>query len=428
MPRSLFAASILALTLSIASHPSAQIESPQVIGLADSAAIVLTGRVTGVSVNADAGAIYTYATVAVDDVLKGDLRAASVVVKQLGGTLPDLGLFIADQASFRPDENVLLFLAVRPRDGTLYTVGLSRGKWQVLPDLQRGTPAALNGGERVSIDSAFRSAVAASATACRAVHRGTRGTRRRGAKLCVHPSQRGVARHDGTRPTTACTFRWITRRFPAACPAAVEAHWRRLWKPGTASGTRLRLDWGQTGNAVCPAQNFTGNGRIALYWNDPCGEIGDGDAATFGVGGGFFTPGFQKTINGVTFNGFVQGLAILNNTGPHLGAAACLRDAVTHVLGHAVGFGHSSDSRAVMYATLRPGLLLGIVRPGLRRHRRTALHLPGDRQRWEPAANAHQPHLARSCWIRSRCLGRPRQAAGPRNPTSSKRATGRGSR
>jgi hypothetical protein len=163
MPRSLFAASILALTLSIASHPSAQIESPQVIGLADSAAIVLTGRVTGVSVNADAGAIYTYATVAVDDVLKGDLRAASVVVKQLGGTLPDLGLFIADQASFRQDENVLLFLAVRPRDGTLYTVGLARGKWQVLPDLQRAAPAALNGGERVSIDSAFRSAVAGSA-------------------------------------------------------------------------------------------------------------------------------------------------------------------------------------------------------------------------------------------------------------------------
>ena len=76
MPRSLFAASVLALTLSIASHPSAQIESPQVIGLADSAAIVLTGRVTGVSVNADAGAIYTYATVAVDEVLKGDLREA----------------------------------------------------------------------------------------------------------------------------------------------------------------------------------------------------------------------------------------------------------------------------------------------------------------------------------------------------------------
>ena len=137
----------------------------------------------------------------------------------------------------------------------------------------------------------------------------------------------------------------------SALESAVEA-WNGV-------GTRLRLDWGQTGNAVCPAQNFTGNGRIALYWNDPCGEIGDGDAATFGLGGGFFTPGFQKTINGVTFNGFIQGLAILNNTGPHLAAAACLRDAVTHVLGHAVGFGHSSSASAVMYATLRPGCSSG---------------------------------------------------------------------
>jgi hypothetical protein len=358
MPRSLFAASILALTLSIASHPSAQIESPQVIGLADSAAIVLTGRVTGVSVNADAGAIYTYATVAVDDVLKGDLRAASVVVKQLGGTLPDLGLFIADQASFRQDENVLLFLAVRPRDGTLYTVGLARGKWQVLPDLQRAAPAALNGGERVSIDSAFRSAVAGSAPHVEPF------TAVPGELGIVSPSfafipasEGGPARwheaDDGVH--VPVDYQTIPGGLPggggSALEAAVEA-WNGV-------GTRLRLDWGQTGNAVCPAQNFTGNGHIALYWNDPCGEIGDSDAATFGVGGGFFTPGFQKTINGVTFNGFVQGLAILNNTGPHLGAAACLRDAVTHVLGHAVGFGHSSDSRAVMYATLRPGCSSG---------------------------------------------------------------------
>jgi hypothetical protein len=123
--------------------------------------------------------------------------------------------------------------------------------------------------------------------------------------------------------------------------------------------TRLHLDRALTGPHSCPAETFTGSGRIALYWNDPCGEIADNDSATFGVGGGFFTPGMQKTVNGVTFNAFVQGLAILNNVGPHLQGAACLQDAVTHVLGHAVGLGHSADSNAVMFATLRSGCSSG---------------------------------------------------------------------
>jgi len=130
--------------------------------LADSAAVVVTGRVAGVAVGADAGAIYTYATVTVGEVLKGRVADGTLVVKQLGGTLPTLGLYIADQASFAPQEDVLLFLNVRPRDGTLYTVGLSRGKWRLLPDLATGGVSAVQGSARVPLDQAARRAVGAS--------------------------------------------------------------------------------------------------------------------------------------------------------------------------------------------------------------------------------------------------------------------------
>lgn len=350
--RLLFVSSVLALALSAAGQASAQVTSPEVTELADAASIVLTGRVSGVTVGADAGAIYTYATVAVREVLKGDLSESTVVVKQLGGTLPSLGLYIADQATFQPNEEVLLFLAARPRDGTLYTVGLSRGKMPMRPDLAAGASATAQSGDRVALDGALRSTV--------------RGSRVHTADFVAVPPELDLAApsYSFIPGGEGGPARWHEadegRRIPidyqnvadvGALDAAISA-WNGV-------GTRLQLERAATGPAVCPARNFTGNGRIALYWNDPCGEVGDGDSATFGVGGGFFTPGFQRTINGVTFNAFVQGLAILNNTGPHLSSAACLRDAATHVLGHAIGFGHSSSSSAVMYPTLRPGCTSG---------------------------------------------------------------------
>ena len=100
------------LILTLAARASAQTGSPLVTDLADAAAVVVTGQVTGVTVQSEGGAIYTYATVAVGEVLKGDVTDEAVVVKQLGGTLPGLGLFIAGQAAFARDEAVLLFLGV----------------------------------------------------------------------------------------------------------------------------------------------------------------------------------------------------------------------------------------------------------------------------------------------------------------------------
>jgi Matrixin len=358
MRRPLFAVYVLALALSLANRPSAQVIPPQLLDLADASSIVLTGRISSVSVQQDAGGIYTYATVAVTEVLKGEVRDTEVVVKQLGGTLADIGLYIADQASFAPSEDVLLFLNARPRDGTLYVVGLSRGKWQILPDLQTGGSVALSGSERVAVDDALRSTVGSSQPHAADYTALPQELQVVAPSFTFIPgSEGGPARwheaDDGGR--IPVDYQTIPGGLPGGGSNQLDAalgSWNGV-------GTRLQLDRGASGSAVCPASNFTGNGRIALYWNDPCGEVSDSDSATFGLGGGFFTPGFQKTINGVTFNKFLQGLAILNNVGPHLSTAACLQDAVTHVLGHAVGFGHSSNSGAVMFATLRPGCSSG---------------------------------------------------------------------
>ena len=351
MPRRLLLPLIL---LALAGRPGAQAQFPEIGSIADSSAVVVTGRVASVTVQLDAGSIYTYATVAVDEVLKGQLSDSTVVVKQLGGTLPTLGLYIADQAAFRVDEDVLLFLAARPRDGTLYTVGLSRGKWDILPDLQTGGRAAVSGTLRVDLDDSLRAVVGDSRVQSDAFRVSPPEMVSTAASFTYIPtSEGGPARWHQADDGFHIPVDY--QNIPGGLPGGGDSQLNAAIGAWNAVGSRLQLDRGASGAATCPSQGFTGSGRIGLYWNDPCGEVSDSDATTFGVGGGYFTPGLQKTINGVVFNEFLQGIAILNNVGPHLTAAACLQDAVTHVLGHAVGLGHSTDGAAVMYPTLRAG-------------------------------------------------------------------------
>lgn len=344
---------ILVLTALMGAPAAAQIPLDTVAELADASAVVVTGRVTSVGVLSEGGAIYTYASVDVSEVVKGELDTTTIVVKQLGGTLRTLGLYIAGQAQFQVNEEALLFLAVRPRDLTLYTAGLARGKWRLATNLATGGPTALLGPAAISLDAALRAAI--------------RQSRPHPQDFRPIPPEMQIAR-------PAYTFigegeggpaRWHTADDGGRVPVDFQTggsvpHIDAAIAAWNGVGTTLEVERGGSGNAVCPAGDFTGNGRIALYWNDPCNEIGDGDPATFGIGGGYFTPGFQKTVNGVTFNGFVQGLAILNNVGPHVNTtSACLQDAVTHVLGHAIGLGDSGDSGALMRPTLRSGCTSG---------------------------------------------------------------------
>jgi hypothetical protein len=351
MPRILLALFMLALATA---RPSAQAPGAPVTDLADASSLVVTGSVQQLQVRADAGAIYTYATIAVDEVLKGRTDQPLIVVKQLGGTLPTLGLAIADQATFRVNEAVLLFLNSRPRDGSLYTVGLERGKWDLVPSLATGRQMAARGSLNAAVDDDLRRTVAGSTPHSQpyiAVPAELRVAD--SADFTFIPTgEGGPARWHQADDGQRVNIEYQDATEVARLDAAI-GRWN-------AAGTVLELERGAAGPAPSSGcQSFADSNTIRFYWNDPCGEISDSDPQTFGVGGGFFTPGFQKTINGVVFNKFLQGIAILNNTFANRTVNACLEDAVTHVLGHAVGLGHSSDGGAVMFPTLRASCASG---------------------------------------------------------------------
>lgn len=376
---------IVGLVVLALARPAAQAPD-EATRLAASSALIVTGRVIALDSGYDGVAIYTYVTLDVAEVVKGSVGAAPVtpiVIKQIGGVVDDLGLYIAGQARFAVGDDVLVFLSARPRDGTLYTVGLAEGAWALTRGLT-GRLTAVRSGTAFEV-AALHASVAPGAQADAPSF------------VPVPPEWVGASPRVGRSSFTFLAdgpARW--HQADEGLPIAVDYN----TMPGnglaaldgalgawSGAGTTLRLDRGQTGDAVCPSSRFTDSGRIAFFWNDPCGEIGDGDATTFGVGGGYFTPGSVRTINGVVFQEFLQGIAILNNVGPHLSSAACLQVAATHVLGHAVGLGDSTDTGAVMLRTLRSSCSAGSTGLG-------ADDVAGLRAIYQPQGSAGLPPQA----------------------------------
>ena len=82
--------------------------------------------------DSDRRVIYTYISIGVDEILKGESRR-SLLIKQLGGTVGSLVMTVSGMPGFEVGAGVIVFLE-DSGNGTFQIVGLNQGKYVIAED------------------------------------------------------------------------------------------------------------------------------------------------------------------------------------------------------------------------------------------------------------------------------------------------------
>ena len=123
-----FAHSSLATTVTLPS------DDDMIIG----ARVILRGKVVAIESNIDSSnRIFTYITVKVQEVFKGQINERRIVLKEMGGQVGDRASIIFGNPQYKTGERVLLYLDTWA-DGSLRTYQMFLGKFNIVNDAITG--------------------------------------------------------------------------------------------------------------------------------------------------------------------------------------------------------------------------------------------------------------------------------------------------